>query len=256
MMTSMRVYLGSDHAGFELKAKLFAHLFDAGPEESNGQECNPVGVRSLWRFGPLLLLVLAMGCAGAPTGGGAAAPSSSAAPVAAAPRLVSAPPALRDECEKAAAELGFAVPCPSQVPVTAGEPATCRGSCVAKAGGGETLDDIFFLEVADFDGGDVLGPVAHLAIEARRVDRAPPVPCYGGSVSERFTVPGVTVLECPDSSADSQAHAQHGEGVHEGHLLGYWDVDGVRYVVSVHEASTLSQQFLTEVVDGVELVTA
>jgi ribose 5-phosphate isomerase B len=30
MMTSMRVHLGSDHAGFELKAKLFTHLLDAG----------------------------------------------------------------------------------------------------------------------------------------------------------------------------------------------------------------------------------
>jgi len=30
MMTSMRVYLGSDHAGFELKATLFTHLLDAG----------------------------------------------------------------------------------------------------------------------------------------------------------------------------------------------------------------------------------
>jgi ribose 5-phosphate isomerase B len=30
MMTSMRVYLGSDHAGFELKARLFTHLLDAG----------------------------------------------------------------------------------------------------------------------------------------------------------------------------------------------------------------------------------
>jgi ribose 5-phosphate isomerase B len=30
MMTAMRVYLGSDHAGFELKAKLFTHLRDAG----------------------------------------------------------------------------------------------------------------------------------------------------------------------------------------------------------------------------------
>jgi ribose 5-phosphate isomerase B len=30
MMACMRVYLGSDHAGFELKAKLFTHLLDAG----------------------------------------------------------------------------------------------------------------------------------------------------------------------------------------------------------------------------------
>ena len=30
MMTSMRVYLGSDHAGFELKAKLITHLLDVG----------------------------------------------------------------------------------------------------------------------------------------------------------------------------------------------------------------------------------
>lgn len=30
MMTAMRVYLASDHAGFELKAKLLIHLRDAG----------------------------------------------------------------------------------------------------------------------------------------------------------------------------------------------------------------------------------
>jgi ribose 5-phosphate isomerase B len=30
MMSAMRVYLGSDHAGFELKARLFAHLRDLG----------------------------------------------------------------------------------------------------------------------------------------------------------------------------------------------------------------------------------
>jgi ribose 5-phosphate isomerase B len=30
MMTSMRVFLGSDHAGFELKAKLLTHLRDTG----------------------------------------------------------------------------------------------------------------------------------------------------------------------------------------------------------------------------------
>jgi len=30
MMTRMRIYLGSDHAGFELKARLFTHLLDAG----------------------------------------------------------------------------------------------------------------------------------------------------------------------------------------------------------------------------------
>ena len=29
-MIPMQVYLGSDHAGFELKAKLFTHLLDAG----------------------------------------------------------------------------------------------------------------------------------------------------------------------------------------------------------------------------------
>jgi ribose 5-phosphate isomerase B len=30
MMTGMRVYLGSDHAGFELKARLITHLREAG----------------------------------------------------------------------------------------------------------------------------------------------------------------------------------------------------------------------------------
>ena len=30
MMSAMRLYLGSDHAGFELKARLLTHLLDAG----------------------------------------------------------------------------------------------------------------------------------------------------------------------------------------------------------------------------------
>ena len=44
MMASMRVHLGSDHAGFGLKAKLFSHLLDAGhdPVDCGALELDPL----------------------------------------------------------------------------------------------------------------------------------------------------------------------------------------------------------------------
>lgn len=44
MMAVMRVHLGSDHAGFELKATLLAHLRDAGhdPIDCGAMEYDPL----------------------------------------------------------------------------------------------------------------------------------------------------------------------------------------------------------------------
>jgi len=158
------------------------------------------------------------------------------------------------DCTQAAVELGFAVPCLSEVPRVAGEPATCLDHCVGSAGGGETLHPLFFLDVADFDGPDDLGPIRHLTIEARRVADAPPVPCYEGVPLEQSVLPDTTVLACPESSPESQANNRHGEAAHAGHLLAAWDADGVRFVVSVHGRSAANLELLEAVLQAIQVV--
>jgi hypothetical protein len=47
---------------------------------------------------------------------------------------------------------------------------------------------------------------------------------------------------------------RHGEGAHAGHALGYWDLGGVRYVVSVHGTSDSSRQLIETLIAEVDLV--
>ena len=171
--------------------------------------------------------------------------------------LEPAPASLHSSCVQAAAHLGFPVPCPSLVPAVAGVPATCTRSCIGTAGGDETLHELFFYDVAEFDGGERLGPVRHLAIEARRLVDAPPVACFGGAPSGEIDDGAVRLLACPgrdELSAESAAMIRHGEGAHTGHALGYWDVGGVRYVVSVHGTSDSSRQLVETLIAEVDLV--
>lgn len=133
-------------------------------------------------------------------------------------------------------------------------PATCGTSCVGTAGGDDTLHELFFFDVTDFDGGQHLGSVRHLVIEARRLTDAPPIPCFGGVPSDQLNNGAVSALQCPeldDLPEDAAAMIRHGEGAHTGHTLGYWDLDGVRYVVSVHGASDVSRRLIDELVAAV-----
>ncbi|MDT4908336.1 MAG: ribose 5-phosphate isomerase, partial [Pseudonocardiales bacterium] len=69
MMTSMRVFLGSDHAGFELKARLIQHLNDAGhqpvdcgaltfdPEDDYPPPCIAAGKRTVAEPGSLGIVI-------------------------------------------------------------------------------------------------------------------------------------------------------------------------------------------------------
>jgi hypothetical protein len=170
--------------------------------------------------------------------------------------LTASAPGLRRQCENAAASLGFAVPCPTKVPLLAGKPADCSGSCVAMAGGGETLDMIFFLNVEGYDSGEASETVRHLIVEGRRVERAPPSPCYGGVPDRTFTVNGgeVTLLECPPATPEAEARIMHGEGAHTEHLLVYWDEGGVRNVVSVHGSTKPNRSLLRRVVSSIEII--
>jgi hypothetical protein len=182
--------------------------------------------------------------------------SSTQKPTTAAVPLTASAPGLRRQCENAATSLGFAVPCPTKVPLVDGKPADCSGSCVVRAGGGETLDTIFFLNVEGFDRGPVSEPVRHLIVEARRIERAPPSPCYGGVPAGTFRVNGraVMVLDCPSRTPEAEARIMHGEGAHTEHILGYWDEGGVRNVVSVHGATEQNRSLLRRVVSSIQII--
>jgi hypothetical protein len=160
------------------------------------------------------------------------------------------------QCEDAAVALGFAVPCPTRLPLVSGERVRCSGTCVGRVGEGSEVD-VFVLDVAGYD--DVAGApeiVRHLAVEAFKADEAPPSPCYEGVAAGTLDADGVEValLDCPPSSAASEAIVRHGEGIHAGHLLGYWDSNGVRYAVSVHGVTDESSALLERLVSSVELV--
>jgi ribose 5-phosphate isomerase B len=69
MMTSMRVFLGSDHAGFELKARLIGHLNEAGhqpvdcgaftfdPDDDYPPPCIAAGKRTVAEPGSLGIVI-------------------------------------------------------------------------------------------------------------------------------------------------------------------------------------------------------
>jgi hypothetical protein len=160
---------------------------------------------------------------------------------------------LRLQCQRGADELGFAVPCPEFLPE--GDAAVV-GCCVSEAGGDATLDEIFFLDVTGFEPPPP-GPVQHLIVEARRVDRAPPAPCFDGRATGELRAGGrdLVLLTCPSTDTlEAESGIQHGEGAHTLHLLGYWDEADIRYVVSVHGHRAAARRLLAEVAASIDLV--
>jgi hypothetical protein len=156
-------------------------------------------------------------------------------------------------CQRAADALGFTVPCPGELPTAAMESVDC---CVAASGGDVTLDQIFWINLEGYDPATP-SPVQHLIVEARRIERAPPRPCFDGEPAG--SVPAgdldLTLLECPTTrTLEAQAEIRHGEGAHSEHLLGHWDESGVRYVVSVHGHSAEAEQLVVDVAASIELV--
>jgi len=173
-----------------------------------------------------------------------------------APVLTPAGPGLVQQCQQAATTLSFAVPCPTRLPLIAGQPVDCLAACVGTAGGGETEAQIFVLDVDSYD--DNQRPseaVRHLVIEARKQQDAPPNPCYQGAPAGQLEVNGlqVTLLACPPRSLEAEANMRHGEGAHAEHLLGYWDDHGIRYVVSVHGTTDDHHSLLEQLISSIQL---
>lgn len=173
-----------------------------------------------------------------------------------APVLAPAGPGLVQQCQQAATTLGFAVPCPTRLPLIAGQPVDCLASCVGTAGGGETEAQIFVLDVDSYD--DDQRPaeaVSHLVIEARRQQDAPPNPCFQGAPAGQLEANGLQVilLACPPRTLEAEADMRHGEGAHAEHLLGYWDDHGTRYVVSVHGTTDDHRSLLEQLISSIQL---
>jgi hypothetical protein len=165
-------------------------------------------------------------------------------------------PGFARQCAEAARSLGFAVPCPTRLPLVNGHRAGCPESCLGAVGEHGTVR-IFVLDVAGYDDSDSAPEtVRHLTVNAFKVDEAPPSPCYEGVPTGTLDANGheVALLACPPSSEASEASIRHGEGVHAEHLLGYWDSSGVRYTVSVHRTPDHRSTLLERLVSSIELV--
>ena len=188
-------------------------------------------------------------------------PSSTTLPPSEPVRLVAASTELQSQCAAAANRLGFAVPCPAQVPTLAGQGMTCpasqggmRASCVGGLDG-------FFLELSGFDvpsgyvGADGKA-TGHLIVEANRHDDRPPIPCIGGKRVAKVVAGSWTTTEyrCPNDSFAVQREARHGEGAHAGHLLLEWSRDGIDYIASAHGHTTVNLDLLKRLVGSMTLI--
>jgi len=180
--------------------------------------------------------------------------------------LVAAPRRLREDCAAAADRVGFAVPCPSQVPSVGGHGMGCptpQGVMPAPCVGfeGSPAYPIFALDLSGFDvprsyvgvDGAARG---HLVVEARPLRDSPPLPCIGGQRIGTVPVGRWTAAryECPVDSAVVQREAMHGEGSHAGHVLLEWHQGSIDYIASAHGHTATNLDFLERLVRSMTLV--
>lgn len=180
--------------------------------------------------------------------------------------LVAPPTELHRQCVTAADHLGFAVPCLTEVPETAGHAMSCppqRTTTETPCVGLEGLPPypIFALEFTGFDvppgyigvDGKAMG---HIFIEARPQTESPPLPCIGAQSLGPITI-GTRFLadyNCPKDSLRVQREAMHGEGAYTGHLLVKWSDGGIEYIASAHGHTPANLNLLKRLVTSVRLV--
>lgn len=180
--------------------------------------------------------------------------------------LVAAPASLVGQCAAAATVAQVPALCPKLVPSRDGAAMACPtpvgpqpAPCVGLAGVGQ--DRVFFLEFEDFDvprgyvGVDGKA-VGHLFFEARKLADAPKKPCIGGARVRGAVISGwhTSLYVCPNDSPYIERVARHGEGADAGHVLLAWDVNGVRYTVSIHGHTTANVYLLMRLVGSSTLV--
>ncbi len=196
-----------------------------------------MGMSCSARWGAVVFLISIAACSGSESARSQAADSSVP--------LVAAPPEFRGQCAVAAEQLGFAVPCLSQVPEVRDHGIVCPPSpdaalppCTGRAG--VLRYPIFFMDVNEFRVGPGYAgvdgkPVGHVTISGTKHEDSPGPPCFG-TVTGTFQITDKTVTEysCTNDSLQVQRNAQHGEGAYVGHLLLAWSANGIDYAVSAH----------------------
>jgi hypothetical protein len=149
----------------------------------------------------------------------------------------------RVRCERAADQLGFAVPCPELLPTAASgtaPPELCEGRRSCSGEVVFTVNDDGFLVPPGYLG-VAKQPQGHLVIMA--APHRPTVPrqpndvlgCYSDHPFARATVHGTraVLLRCPTGSA-----------LNSGHTLVLWSQRGVDMAVSLHGWSKLNQRLV------------
>ena len=156
---------------------------------------------------------------------------------------------LQEVCAADAAELGWAVPCPSALPVGA-EGGCADGSCISidqESGLRTTYFEAIFGDDGPVPGHLVLGAHPDGADDRRDPPcfRAEPLPALVTSAGEE------EMFHCagrPDEGF------QHGEASHMDHDLVRWVEDGIVYIVSLHAGADDTRAVLRHLRDSIELV--
>jgi hypothetical protein len=180
--------------------------------------------------------------------------------------LVAASAQLASECAAAADQLGFAVPCPSQVPSVDGHAMACPepvGQNTTPCVGREGLAGypVFALDFSGFDVPDGYVGIdgnasGHVFIEARRQSDSPQQPCIGATHSGTVVAGrwNTIAYRCSNDSLAVQRAATHGEGAYQGHTLLTWDQGGIDYIASAHGQTAPNRDLLVRLVQSMTLI--
>lgn len=155
--------------------------------------------------------------------------------------FTSAPRDLTAECQDAADQLGFAVPCPTEHPVRGGAVScevspglanTSRNGCI-------TGTTTFLLAINGIEADSAAESISHFVIEGTRLDDPDRSPNCEGE---------------PARFGPWEGHVGTCDGIHNGHVAVFWDVDETRYVVGAHGDSDVRRRVVRRVAGAIELL--
>lgn len=172
-------------------------------------------------------------------------------------RFVHTDAEIRSQCERDAATLGWAVPCPSVLPGVE-SPESCARTCVYT--GGDPPIPMFYLSIDNFPGPEPEGiaTVRHLVIEAfpQGAEGVLDPPCVEASALPPLATKrgDLEMFRCGERTGANEGLIRHGEAVNQHHDGVRWYRDGIAYAVTLHRGGLDVNEILRRVVDGIEYV--